>query len=92
MRPFIIIMKMSKSKPTIITKFWVIQGPVLALASPYACVLGLCVCSYGFLSTVIGLKYPLLDNLTCLLKCHPVSKLHQNLASRTGEGYILCQK
>lgn len=60
MRPFIFILKMNKSKPTIITNFWVIQGPVLALASTYACVLGLCVCSYGFLSTVICLKNLLL--------------------------------
>lgn len=53
MRPFIFILKMNKSKPTIIIKFWVIQRPVLALARTCACVLGLCVYSYGFLSTVI---------------------------------------
>lgn len=63
---------MNKSKPTIITKFWLIQGPVFALASTCACILGLCVCSYGFLSTVVCLKTPLIIKF----KLSPQMPLH----------------
>lgn len=83
---------MNKSKPTVITKFWLIQGPVLALASTCGCILGLCVCSYGFLSTVTCLKTPLALKFNLSPQMPHRIKLHQNPASSTGEGYILCQK